>query len=60
MHDFREKIDGLEDDVLSTEGSKVVGGDSNARVLEFTRAMRHTDTRVEYLFSPKIYWMKIV
>ena len=41
IQDFREKMDGLEDNVLRTQGSKVVAEGFNARVLKW--GMPHTD-----------------
>ena len=43
IQDFREKMGGLKNNNLSTEGSKVVARDFNARALEW--GMPHTDTR---------------
>ena len=35
IQDFREKMDGMDDNILSTEGSKVVTEDFNARALKW-------------------------
>ena len=43
MPDFRRRLDALEDAILSTDGRILVGGDFNARALEW--GMPHTDSR---------------
>ena len=43
MPDFRRRLEALEDAILSTDGRILVGGDFNARALEW--GMPHTDSR---------------
>lgn len=43
IHDFREKMYGHENNVLTIKGRRVVAGDFNARTLEW--GMLNTDTR---------------
>lgn len=49
IRDFREKIDLLEDAILNTIGNVIVGGDFNARAVEW--GMPHPDSRGKYILE---------
>lgn len=49
IRDFRDKIDCLEDSVLGTSGHVVVGGDFNARAVEW--GMPSTNSRGKYILD---------
>lgn len=49
IQSFRDKVDALEDTILGTSGDIVVGGDINAKALEW--GMPHPDSRGKYVLE---------
>ncbi|GJQ88349.1 hypothetical protein Trydic_g5533, partial [Trypoxylus dichotomus] len=49
IQQFRTKIDALEDAIFNTQGEVIVGGDFNAKAIEW--GMRHPDSRGRYILE---------